>query len=173
MSGLLDVPAKDGNFISLPYYHPLKLANYFNEESDDFKRLMSDTIKHGSDAQMVFHLNEIVPGDPLKPDILNKFYVFYASFLEFGLEALCREEVWLCVLILRRPVYKSLAGGVSGGFRTLMRECHFSATNFSTAIVIDVFSGPILLRARYALLIADEATYRSAMLFDSCALCSF
>ena len=159
VEGILSVPLTAGGSVDICFYHPLKLAQYYAEECPAFNALLQHHMHN--EMKLVFYLDEVVPGDPLKPDIKNKFYVFYASFENFGVGYLFREEVWLAMLVVRTPMAKKFAGGVGGAVKALMLELHFGADRLSDGIAIDLPEGPTLLRASVSRFVADEAALKA------------
>jgi hypothetical protein len=47
--------------------------------------------------QLIIYTDEVTPGNPLATNNKRKFHAVYWSFLELGMNALCREEAWFCI----------------------------------------------------------------------------
>lgn len=69
---------------------------------------------------LVLYLDGITPGNVLRPDNRRKIWAFYCTFLNFGPQHLCREEVWLPLAVLRNSVEHDVIGRVSCAARHLV-----------------------------------------------------
>jgi hypothetical protein len=118
------------------------------------------------ELSIIFYLDEVTPGDPLKPDLKRKFYAYYISFAEFGPEVLFKEEVWLTVAVLRTTMLDGVQAGVSGATRQLLHQMFLGdVPNFTTGVAIDLkHLGAKLFRGRLRHFIADAAALK--YLFD-------
>ena len=68
------------------------------------------------------YLDEITPGNPLKPSNTRKVWAFYVSFEEFGSEARCQEGMWFTLCLARSSVVSRMKGGVSELTHLLMQS---------------------------------------------------
>ena len=64
--------------------------------------------------RLCLYVDEISPGNPLRPLNTRKIHAYYASFVELGPEARCQERFWFCVCLARTSVVNSIVGGLSG-----------------------------------------------------------
>ena len=62
--------------------------------------------------RLVLYIDEITPGNVLRPDNKRKDTAFYSSFCELG-GFLRKEEAWLLAGVLRSDVVKNISGGIS------------------------------------------------------------
>lgn len=83
--------------------------------------------------QIILYSDEVTPGNPLATNNMRKFQAIYWSFLEFGVNALSREESWFCVMTEYSHKVKDLAAGLSQAIGAIMKV-FFSANgmNFET-----------------------------------------
>ena len=80
-----------------------KLTNiltWFCDEVPCFARLLLATCQRNNARRLslVVYLDEVTPGDPLKPDNLRKSCLHYASLIEFG-KHLQVSHAWLPVCV--------------------------------------------------------------------------
>ena len=62
---------------------------------------------------LIIYTDEIVPGNPLGHENKRKSWVFYYSFLEFGMHALCNEDAWFLEAATRSSSVKLVSAGLS------------------------------------------------------------
>ncbi len=95
---------------------------------------MQSCAKHPSSFQrpwnLVLYLDEITPGNVLRPDNKRKITAFYASLLEFD-DFLRYEAAWMTLGTLRTGVVKNIKGGMSNVVRQLLRAMFLGATSLS------------------------------------------
>jgi len=108
--------------------------------------------------RLIVYLDEITPGNPLRPDSKRKITAIYASCLELG-SALCSESACFCIGVIRTTVSKQIVGGMSGIVRALLRSIFLGPTSLSSAgTVLDDGS---LLFVKFHRLLCDEAAGKS------------
>ena len=61
----------------------------------------------------MLYSDEVTPGNPLATLNKRKFHAIYWSFLEFGLNALSREEAWFCIATEYSILVNLLSAGLS------------------------------------------------------------
>lgn len=104
--------------------------------------------------RLLLYADEIVPGNPLRPDNKRKVWVIYASWLELG-DLLYSENAWLAVGVIRNHIVKTVRGGISNVIRALLRECFAGACSLSSAGAM-LPSGALFF-CKYHRFISDEA----------------
>ena len=111
---------------------------------------------------MMLYTDELVPGDPLKPCIARKMYVWYFSFAEFGRENLFRDEVWLMPLVARTRDLARIEAGISALTRHLLRAFFVDQPdNFTNRVTLILGGRPILIHAKLRHVVADEAALKA------------
>jgi hypothetical protein len=106
---------------------------------------------------LVLYLDEVTPGNPLRPDNKRKITAFYASFLELG-DFLSSEAAWLTIGTLRTSIAKDIVGGMSNVVRQLLRAMFVGPTSLAVGGAV-LQSG--LFFARFRRLLSDEAAGKS------------
>ena len=104
---------------------------------------------------LIVYLDELTPGNIIRPDNARKTTVVYMSFLQLGLQ-LRREETWFPVACVRHCVLDRTDGGASTAMRALLRETFFGDENFSHGTTVHIGSSPMLFFAKVSQVIADE-----------------
>jgi hypothetical protein len=62
---------------------------------------------------LILYSDEVTPGNPLATHNKRKFHAIYWSFLEFGANALCREETWFCITTALSTDIVEVSAGLS------------------------------------------------------------
>lgn len=110
----------------------------------------------------VLYMDEVTPGNVLRPDNRRKFWAFYFGFLEVGSTSLCREQFWLPLGVLRTCIAHDVKGGVSYAVRALLRSLLIGPCRLADIGCPVVFStGPRLVQASITNIIADEAALKA------------
>lgn len=108
--------------------------------------------------RLVLYLDEITPGNALRPDNKRKVTAIYVSCLEFG-PALCSESAWFFVGCIRSSMAKQVCGGISGIVRALLRVSFLGPASLSTGGVL--LSDGTLLFVKFHRLLCDEGAGKS------------
>lgn len=110
----------------------------------------------------ILYLDEVTPGNVLRPDNRRKFWSIYLGFKEFAAAALCREQFWLPLAVLRTCVSHDVKGGISLAVRELIRSVLLAPCELShIGVAVDMLGGPQLVRADLKHILADEAALKS------------
>ena len=104
--------------------------------------------------RLLLYYDEIVPGNPLKPDDKRKVVVIYCSWLELD-HLLYADRAWLTLGVIRSSIVKSVRGGISSVIRALLSELLAGACSLSSAGAVLPSGG--LFFCKYHLFISDEA----------------
>ena len=154
------VPCIDGD-VTVAVQNPLAMLHVACSDSTPFALLVRATLASKPlPWSLVVYMDEVTPGDPLKND-QRKTQCVYWSFKESGPLALCNEECWFVVSVVRSTIIQELPGGMSHWTRLLLTEWFFNneRTNLQTAGVIVNLDGEdsgTLLVAHLKCVIADE-----------------
>ena len=104
--------------------------------------------------RLLLYFDEVVPGNPLRPDNKRKIVVIYCSWLELD-HLLYAEKAWLTLGVIRSSIVKSVRGGISSVVRALLRVLFVGACSLSSAGAVLPSGG--LFFCKYHLFISDEA----------------
>ncbi len=108
---------------------------------------------------LVLYLDEVTPGNPLRPDNARKIWAVYMAFREFGKRRLCQTKYWIPTGVLRTKVAKHVRGGVSNLARTVLRSMFLTTPGWSSEGVAIRLSAEVcvLIFAKLSNILGDEA----------------
>jgi len=124
VSDNVELALSDGGRFSWNVCRLDRLLRHRCRNSAGFAAALSEAVAkaHPNPLSSVWYLDEVVPGNILRPDNQRKFWAIYVSVAEFGNERLCGAEWWLPIAILRSSVANQVLGGVSQRLRQLLRH---------------------------------------------------
>ena len=158
----IELPLLSGGTFSWPTALPQRLLPQLFRERPAFRAAMQRSLAARPASinqpwRLVLYLDEITPGNPLRPDNKRKITAFYVSWLELG-DFLRLEEAWLTVGVLRTSVTKDIRGGMSAVVRSLLRALFAGADSLSdSGVMLD----DRIFFSRYHRLLRDEAAGKS------------
>ena len=71
--------------------------------------------------KIIFYQDGVNPSDGLSKNHSRKSAAFYWSFLEFGMIALSKEEMWMTVSVVRETLVKHIAGKIAAIVAIIMK----------------------------------------------------
>ena len=148
------------------YVNPFAYLYHLTSISPPFAELMSECIGNGSKPlRLILYIDEIDPGNPLRPDYGRATQDIYWCFADWPQWALQRSAIWMVFGILRTSLMVDLPAGASGLMRSIM-NIFFPAegTSFLAGCLIKKGSASIVLRANFAGFMADEKALKEIML---------
>jgi hypothetical protein len=171
--GSVQLPLTKGGPFHWDICRPDSLLSYFIKESPPFKKAV-ESVAHragprGTPLHLIFYVDEITPGNILRPENKRKFAAFYFSFKEFGPELLCRAEMWMPLAVLRSSVIHEVRGGLSNCVRILLRAFFIGPCTFASTGVPLALDEPALLFCKFGNLLADEAAIKATWLSKGAA----
>ena len=121
----LVVYGKDDKEQELSYANPFALLWTASAECNSFSAFFLQKLKDKPPSieepwQLVLYSDEVTPCNPLGNMNKRKFHGIYWSFLEFGLNALSREEAWFCLATEYSVLVNLLSAGLSQVIAALM-----------------------------------------------------
>ena len=142
-------------FEILPYWefvHPMALIHYLCSISIHFFKVMDDCISMGEPLQLIIYIDEIVPGNPLRPEKARTLQAIYWAFSNWPQHVLQRTNCWPTFGTIRSTLIEKLPGGISALMKFVLRvffaeEGHSFSRGVSIAhggacrIVCAVFAG--------------------------------
>jgi hypothetical protein len=91
----------------------MALISYLCRISAAFASVVFDTIVPGVPLTLVIYLDEICPGNPLRPDKARTLQAVYWTIVEFPQHVLQRTACWMTFGTLRTSIVNKLPGGIS------------------------------------------------------------
>ena len=162
---IIKLPLKAGGFFDWHVTLPQDLLPHCICKCQGFGNIVRRVLEQNPPSvnrpwRLVLYLDEVTPGNLLRPDNRRKMVAWYASFLELG-NFLRLETAWLTIGIIRSTQAKLVAAGLSGVMRHLMRKTFLGPRSISNAGILVPLACPILLFAKFHRLIADEAACKA------------
>ena len=146
---------------------PQKLLQHLISESRSFaetvlRKMQTCPNTHANPWHIVLYVDEITPGNVLRPDNRRKLHAFYYSFKELGREILCHAEAWLPVAVLRNVICKEVSGKLSAAMRILLRRFFVGPQAFHNAgVVLNLPGAPTVFFAQLGNILGDESALKS------------
>ena len=155
------MPLESEQLPSWEYAHPLALMYHLSCISAIFSDLMAQIIVPGSPLRIVLYVDEICPGNPLRPDKSRTLQAIYWAILEWPQHVLQRTAAWPVFGTIRSKIVKDLPGDLSGLMKKVL-EVFFNATGhaFNRGVQIVVRGRENLLATgRFAGFLADDKAH--------------
>ena len=149
--------------LKLKIFRPAPLVQWFVQECPAYGELLASLAGPTKVLRLMLYLDEVTPGNPIRPDHGSKFYIWYFSFREFGKRNIYMESVWLPFAAVRTKSLKEVRAGVSGLMRYLTRAFFEGEPNFRSGFALIPYA--VLLRARMDVLVADWAALQAVWKF--------
>ena len=168
------LPLMDGGEFSWPIACPQDLLPLCLSECAGFREVFEQALSAQPATfcrpwRLLIYLDEITPGNPLRPDNKRKIMAFYASWLELG-DRLRLEEYWLTLGVLRTSIIKEVKGNLSAVFRRLMRTLLLGCKSLCNAgVVIELEESSWVCFSKYHREVSDEAAGKAVWNFKGAA----
>ena len=142
------------------YIHPLALVFFLSTICSQFGAMMARTIdKHGSMLKIAVYIDEVRPGNVLRPDKARSVHNLYWAFIEWPEWFLCRDSAWLNFGCCRTSVVANINGGISCFIKQVLHAFwNPKGPNFSTTGCLFQRSPHdlVLVRASLGGMLGDE-----------------
>ena len=142
---------------SMAYIHPFALIFYLCSLNSCFGALLRDCLRNRL-CRIVMYIDEIKPGNVLRPDKGRATPCVYWTFLEFPEWFRRRAIGWMSLAFVRTAIVLEFPGQVSGLMRALLHKLfssdghHFQRTGVNFLVHGCVFN----VRAEFAGFLGDE-----------------
>ena len=176
----LDVHDVHGGVEQVAIAHPLALLCVGVEDNDSFgaflrQKLMQHPPSPEQPWSLLMYTDEVTPGNPLATLNKRKFHAIYWSFLEFGIEALSREESWFTVVTAYSTHVKNVSAGLSQLVAAVLK-CFFSDDGANLAlggVLLPFGEDGIRLWAKLGGLLQDGGAHKSVWHSRGDGACKF
>ena len=111
--------------------------------------------------RLILYIDEINPGNPLRPDKARTTQAIYDCFADWPQWALQRSSVWLLFGVIRTSLVLKLPAGISQLMRYIM-NVFFSkdGQSFTRGCLINYKGESVLVRAAFTGFLADEKAHK-------------
>ena len=144
-----------------------RLLNFFASKSPLYRKVLGAALVRSevNRLNLVLYLDEVTPGNVLRPDNARKFWAFYVGFTEMPTSTLFREQFWLPIAVLRTSSAAQVRGGISNCVRLLIKSMLFDpcqGADVGFACIAGIGEGlPTLIRIRISKVLADESALQA------------
>ena len=119
------VPLSRGGHADMAFQNPLAWLQYNCLHSEHFARVVQQALAAQPPSpdrpwRLIIYEDGIDPSDGLSKNHSRKSGVFYWAFAEYGLRALCCEQMWGCITVARYSEHQALTGKVAGLFEHVL-----------------------------------------------------
>lgn len=157
-----EIPMANGKTTTGSFQNPLAAFAYHCKHSEHFSAIVTAAAaKHPPSAhqkwRIIIYQDGVDPSDGLAKNHSRKSTVFYWAFAEFGLRALCHEEVWMTACVCRNSMTTKLAGGASCLFQNILELFFGDVHNLIiTGMSVEMHDGSRLrIFGKVSILLAD------------------
>ncbi|CAE7421818.1 unnamed protein product [Symbiodinium natans] len=156
----LALPLATGKTFKWSTLSPSKVLQLMSDSCTSQQAMLSKTLPPaGGPTPVLFYTDEIVPGNPLQPDVARKHYCFYVALHTTRLHVQ-HCHAWYMVAALRTKVIGQVAGGLSACTRILLESWQ---RDFQGVVLRLSPTDSRLFQLRLHGLIADEAAIASTL----------
>ena len=162
------------------YINPFAWLYYIGSLNSEFGALMRECLAPGAKMTIVVYIDEICPGNPLRPTTSRKFQAIYWFILEWPLWLLSRTAIWPCFGIFKSSNISKVTGGISGLLCNVL-DVFFGAAamrDFDIGVKIHAET-MVTVKGQYGGTIADEKAlkevhdYKGAAGTTPCMSCPY
>ena len=145
----------------IPYVCPFALLWSMASVSPGFSALLHSRIG-GSVGRVCLYVDEVVPGNNLRPDHARAFYSFFWLFLEYPDWLRSSAFGWHDLCVLKVSVVNEIPGGISAVTAAMLRVFWGTAEGaynlFRLGVRVAGPQAPYVLRASFGVFLVDERT---------------
>lgn len=139
------------------FVHPLAFLHYMGGLSKSFFDVMKDCWTPGVPLRIVLYIDEICPGNPLRPEKSRTLQAIYWSIIEWPTWMLQRTATWPVFGTLRSTIVEQLPGSVPYLMSRVL-QVFFSAEGHSMTNGVTIVNAreDLLITAKLGGFLADE-----------------
>ena len=147
----------------MPYWefvHPLALLAYWGRISEAFFDVMDRCVVPGRPLTLIIYIDEVCPGNPLRPEKSRTLQAIYWAFAEWPQWLLQRSAAWAVFGTIRSTIVAAFPGGVSYLMARIV-DVFFSDTGPSLTIGVSMANQGrnLLMNAKLGGFLADEKAH--------------
>jgi len=148
----------------IDYVNPFAYLYYLSSICHAFGDMLVGCMRGIEPLRLVIYIDEICPGNPLRPDKGRTTEAIYWCFAEWPEWLLHRSAAWLLFGAVRTSIVNRLPGGVSGLMRQVM-NVFFSRAGHSFARGTSIVhrDSNVVLRAKFGGFLADEKAHKEIL----------
>lgn len=149
----------------LPHWeicHPMAYLWYMTHISTAFANVMRVCTRGGNILRLVIYCDEMVPGNPFRPEKSRTLMCIYWAFVDWPHHVLTRSFAWPCLSILRSTIINEFPGRMSFFARIILRLFFPQQVpgptqphSFERGVLIECEGGAYIVKAVFAGWVAD------------------
>ena len=152
---------------SLPSWqvvHPLALMFHLSAISTAFANMLVSVHVPGKPLHVIFYVDEVCPGSPLRPEKSRTLQCLYWTFVEFPDWLLSRTSAWFCLGTIRSTVVDQLPGNLSQLVAVVMAK-FFSPTgpSFESGFTVCKGADRVTMKAVFGGFLCDEKAHKQVV----------
>ena len=153
--------------VAVPFICPFALLCSLCDESSHFAAFLHKCIQ-GQVGRIALYVDEVVPGNNLRPDHARAFYAWFWTFLEWPHWYRSRQFGWFDLCVMKAKDVHAIPGGVSA-LAVHILKMFWDPTGLmhmeNLGVRVAGPRGPWILRAKFAVWLMDE---RAEKFLTSC-----
>ena len=143
------------------FVHPQSLLYYFSTISQTFGDIMAKSVTPGVPVKIVLYVDEICPGNPLRPEKARTLQAIYWCIADWPQWLLQRTAAWPCFGTIRSSLVKKLPGGIAHLMRlVLLQFFPEEGHSFTRGLTIYVRNTPLVVTGEFGGFLADEKAHK-------------
>lgn len=144
------------------FIHPLAFLHYLSSLSATFGDMMRESSTPGTPMSLILYIDEICPGNPLRPERSRTLQAIYWAFADWPQHILQRTSMWPTFGTIRSTIVSKLPGNVGGLIKMIMHTFFPNDGRVSMAhgFSLVLANGEnLIVSARLGGIIADEKAH--------------
>ena len=142
---------------TIEYCNPFALLFVIARLSYPFFSLLSDIAHRASPFKLVLYIDEVCPGNPLRPDKSRTTQCVYWTFADLPANILVQSGMWFVFCAVRSSLVLELPGKVSGFMRRILNIFFKeNGASMDRGVVVHHNGSSTLVTATFSGFIADE-----------------
>lgn len=142
----------------IEFINPFALLWVLADKKPEFWSLLCDGRCPLSEAKLLLYIDEVTPGNPLRPEKSRCTQCIYWTFADLPSHVLSHSEFWFVFTTVRSTIVNRWPGKVSGLMRHVLLRFFGdpSTPNFREGVVLQNADRSFLFRASFAGFLSDE-----------------
>ena len=138
------------------FVHPLAMLYYLATVGSQFFALMKSCITPGVPLRIILYIDEVCPGNPLRPEKSRTLQAIYWAFVEWPQWLLQRTGAWFVFGTIRSTLVDAFPGGVAYLMRRILEVFFGGDTSFSIGVSFSNNGEHLYTIASFHGFLADE-----------------
>jgi hypothetical protein len=143
------------------FAHPLALLFHLALISTAFADMMESCVTPGVPLRVVIYIDEICPGNPLRPEKSRTLQAIYWALADWPQWVLQRTAAWPCFGTIRSTVVKEMPGNIPQLMKMVLKTFFpEDGDSFARGVTIHVKQTAVVVHGVFAGFIADEKAHK-------------